>query len=110
MAHVLEGKSIGLDPKRVAKGEHMCFKYVSSKELLVHSSETWNVSHCGLALYIKKYLKAKEVPKFKYFTMQKYHLQKTLLKENQNPSRYHNSITNLQFQHKPKYHLSKILI
>jgi hypothetical protein len=42
--------------------------------------------------------------------MQKYNLQKNPLKENQNPSRYHNSITNLKFQHKPKYHLSKILI
>jgi hypothetical protein len=31
-------------------------------------------------------------------------------KRNQNPSRYHNSITNLEFQHNPKYHLSKILI
>jgi hypothetical protein len=31
-------------------------------------------------------------------------------KSNQNPSRYYNSITNLKFQHKPKYHLSKILI
>jgi len=32
------------------------------------------------------------------------------LKETKNPSRYHNSRTNLKFQHKPKYHLSKILI
>jgi hypothetical protein len=31
-------------------------------------------------------------------------------KRNQNPSRYYNSITNLKFQHKPKYHLLKILI
>jgi hypothetical protein len=31
-------------------------------------------------------------------------------KRNQNPSRYYNSITNLQFQHKPKYHLSRILM
>jgi hypothetical protein len=31
-------------------------------------------------------------------------------KRNQNPSRYYNSITNLKFQHKHKYHLSKILI
>jgi hypothetical protein len=31
-------------------------------------------------------------------------------KRNQNLSRYYNSITNLRFQHKPKYHLSKILI
>jgi hypothetical protein len=35
-------------------------------------------SHCGLAIYIKKYLKAKEeLWKFKYFTMQKYNLPKT---------------------------------
>jgi hypothetical protein len=26
-------------------------------------------------------------------------------KRNQNPSRYYNSMTNLKFQHKPKYHL-----
>jgi hypothetical protein len=31
-------------------------------------------------------------------------------KRNQNPSRYYNFITNLKFQDKPKYHLSKILI
>jgi len=37
--------------------------------------------------------------------MQKYNLQKTPLKENQNPSRYYSSITNLKFQHKPKYHV-----
>jgi hypothetical protein len=71
------------------------------------------VSHCGLAMYIKKYLKAKEeLWKLKYFTMQKYiNLQKSS-KRNPNPSRYYyNSIiTNLKFQHKPKYHLSKILI
>jgi hypothetical protein len=34
---------------------------------------------------------------------------KNPLKKNQNPSRYHNSITNLKFHHKPKYHLLKIL-
>jgi len=35
-----------------------------------------------LAIYIKKYLKAKEeLWKFKYFTMQKYNLQKNPLKE-----------------------------
>jgi hypothetical protein len=28
---------------------------------------------------------------------------KNPLKQNQNPSRYYNSITNLKFQHKPKY-------
>jgi hypothetical protein len=31
-------------------------------------------------------------------------------KRNQNPSSYYNFVTNLKVQHKPKYHLSKILI
>jgi hypothetical protein len=35
---------------------------------------------------------------------------KVLQKKSQNPSRYYNTITTLKFQHKPKYHLSKILI
>jgi hypothetical protein len=34
---------------------------------------------------------------------------KKFSKRNQTPSRYHNSITNPKFQHKPKYHFSKIL-
>jgi hypothetical protein len=42
--------------------------------------KTKGVSHFGLAIYIEKYLKAKEekriMKKFKYFTMQKYNLQK----------------------------------
>jgi hypothetical protein len=67
--------------------------------------------HCGLAIYIKKYLKEKEeLWKFNYLTIQKYNLQKNPLKRNQNLSKDHNSVTNLKFQHKPKYHLSKILI
>jgi len=69
-------------------------------------SLTRGVSHCGLAIYIQKVSEGKkeELWKFKYFTMQK-------SERNQNPSRYYyNSITNLKFQHKPKYHLSKILI
>jgi hypothetical protein len=38
------------------------------------------MSHCGLAIYIKKYLKAKEeLWKFKYFTMQKYIILKKFL-------------------------------
>jgi hypothetical protein len=36
------------------------------------------VPHCGLAIYVKKYLKKakEELWKLKYFTMQKYNLQK----------------------------------
>jgi hypothetical protein len=65
----------------------------------------------GLAIYIKKYLKAKEeLWKFKYFTMQKYNLPKKSSKRNQNPSRYHNPSPNLKFQNKPKYHHSKHLV
>jgi hypothetical protein len=42
-------------------------------------NEQRGVSHCGLAVYIKKYLKAKEeLWKLKYFNMQKYNLQKIL--------------------------------
>jgi hypothetical protein len=73
------------------------------------NKQTRGVSQCGLTIYIKKkYIKAKEeLWEFKYFTMQKYSLPKKSSKRNQNPSSYHNSITNLKFQHKPKYHLSK---
>jgi len=69
------------------------------------------VSHCGPAIYIERYLEAKRknygnsnIPPYKNKIFKKYS------KRNQNPSRYYNSITNLKFQHKPKYHLSKILI
>jgi hypothetical protein len=45
-------------------------------------NKTRGLSHCGLAIYILKYLKAKEeLWKFKYFTMQKYNLQKNPLQE-----------------------------
>jgi hypothetical protein len=44
--------------------------------------KTRGVSHYGLAIYIKKYLKAREeLWKLKYFTMQKYNLQQNPLKE-----------------------------
>jgi hypothetical protein len=47
-----------------------------------HSIKTMGVSHCGLAIYIKKYPKAKEeLGKLKYVTVQKYKLQKNPLKE-----------------------------
>ncbi len=43
---------------------------------------TRGMSHYALAIYIKKYLNAKEeLWKFKYFTMQKYNLKKNPLKE-----------------------------
>jgi hypothetical protein len=48
-------------------------------EPIAKGTLTRGVSHYGLSNYIKKYLKAKEeLWKLKYFTMQKYNLQKTL--------------------------------
>jgi hypothetical protein len=62
-------------------------KYVKAKEELWKLNS--NISPC------------KKVP----------NLPKKSSKRNQkNPSRYYKTITNLKFQHKPKYHLSKILI
>jgi hypothetical protein len=65
------------------------------------------VSFCGLAIYIKNYLKAKkELWKTQIFHQCKNITFKKSSKRNQNPSRYllYNSITNnLKFQHKPKY-------
>jgi hypothetical protein len=71
------------------------------------------VSHCGLATYIEKYLKANLGEKYENSNISPCNniIFKKISKRNQNPSRYYNSIiTNLKFQHKPKYHLSKILI
>jgi hypothetical protein len=53
-------------------------------------SKTILLSPLCIAIYIKKYLKAKEeIWKLTYFTMQKYNLQNNPPKENQNPSRYY---------------------
>jgi hypothetical protein len=64
------------------------------------------VSHHGLAIYIQKYLKAKQdLWKLKYFTMQNIIYKKSSTR-NQIAFRYYNSKTNFKFQHKPKYHIS----
>jgi hypothetical protein len=70
------------------------------------------VSHCGLAIYIKKDLKEKRriIMKTQIFHHAKIIILKKSTKRNQNPSRYYNSITNFKFQHKPKYHVSEIFI
>jgi hypothetical protein len=53
-------------------------------------NQTRGVSHFGLAIYMKKYLKAKEeLWKLKYFTMQKTIIFKKSSKRNQNPSRHY---------------------
>jgi hypothetical protein len=53
----------------------------------LHTKRTRGVSHCELAIYIKKYVKAKEeLWKFKYFTMQKIIIFPKSSKTNQNKS------------------------
>jgi len=74
-----------------------------------YSNVTRGVSHCGLAIYITRYLNAKENYENSNISPCKTIIFKKVLLKNQNPSRHYNSITNLKFQHKPKYHLSKIL-
>jgi len=64
---------------------------INKKNLCIYKGWGWEpstrqtrgVSRCGLAIYIKKYLKAKEEDlwKLKYFTMQKYNLQQILQKK-----------------------------
>ncbi len=67
------------------------------------------MSHCGLAIYIKKYLKAEEelwkLLKY-FFTMQKYNLQKVLYKKPKSFKIFDSSITNLKFQHKLKKNMN----
>jgi hypothetical protein len=65
------------------------------------------LEHCGLAIYI---LRQKNNYGNSSISQCKNIIFKKSPTRNQNPSRYYNSITNLKFQHKPKYHLSKILI
>ncbi len=56
------------------------------------------VCHCDLAIYIKKYLNAKEeLWKLKYFHHVHIKICKNSSKRNQNPSRYYNSRTNFKF-------------
>jgi hypothetical protein len=60
---------------------------------------------CGLALYIKKHVKKNYGNS--NISPCKNMIFKNSYKRNQNPSRYYNFRTNLKFEHKPKYILSK---
>jgi hypothetical protein len=54
-------------------------QYMNFMNTTLTFTTTRGVSHRGLAIYILNYLKAKkELWKLKYFTMQKYNLQKIL--------------------------------
>ncbi len=67
------------------------------------------VTLVALPFTLKSILRQKKIYRNSNISPCKNTIFKKSFKRNQNPSRYYNSITNLKFQHKPKYHLSKIL-
>jgi hypothetical protein len=90
-------------------------RFVVLKSALEEHSRNFNnksVSYCDLAIYIKKcILRQKKNYGNSNISPCKNIIFKKSFERNQIPSRYYyNSITNLKFQHKPKYHLPKILI
>jgi len=66
----------------------------------------------ALPIKLKHILRQRRITKTPNISPHKNIIIKKSSKRNQNPSRYYYTsiITNLKFQHKPKYHLSKILI
>jgi hypothetical protein len=84
---------------------------VTSKE----TNKTMGVSHYGLAIYILKSI-LRQKKNYGNSNISPCNdiifIKKKSSKRNQNPSRYYynSTTTNLKFQHKPKYHLSKILM
>jgi hypothetical protein len=67
------------------------------------------MSHYGLAIYIKMLRQKKNNGNSNISPCKNIIFEKSS-KRDQNPSKYYNFVTNLKFQHNPKYHLSKILI
>jgi hypothetical protein len=78
---------------------------------LVHMMLTSGVCHIvALPFTLKRILGQKKYYGNSNISPCKNIIFKESSKGNQNPSRYYNFIINSKFQHKPKYHLSKILI
>ncbi len=86
-------------------------EYFEHNENKKKQTKIRGVSHCGLGqVTLKHILRQKKNYGNSNISPCKNTIFKKSSKRNQNLSRYYNSITNLKFQHKPKYHLSKILI
>jgi len=69
---LVENLSLHTKVKVMTLGAHSSWTFEVVIFTLWTYEETKGVSHCGLAIYIKKYLKEKEeLWKFKYFTMKK---------------------------------------
>jgi hypothetical protein len=60
---------------------YQCGCWFTKVDLDPPQRQTRGVSHYGLVIYMKKHLKAKELRKLKYFTMQKYNLQNSSKKK-----------------------------
>jgi hypothetical protein len=72
----MEGTSFDFCLSKLFLGDHRQCKNKQKNDLShLEPLTTRGLSHCGLAIYNKKYIKAKEeLRKLKYFTMQKYNL------------------------------------
>jgi hypothetical protein len=95
----------------VKHGDHNTMKNMFSihtPSSILHILDFQVLVPIGLAiLIIEKYVKAKRrIMETQIFHHAKIYLtfKKKSSKRNQNPLDYYNSITNLKFQHKPKYH------
>jgi hypothetical protein len=77
---------------------------------LQHPACVWSCHTVALPFTLKRILRQKNNYTNSNISLCKNIIFKKSSKRNQNPSRYYNSITNLKFQHKLIYHLSKILI
>jgi hypothetical protein len=99
---------------RACRGAHQMICTLLVPPLQSENNNTSRgVSHCGLAIYMGKSMLRQKKKNYGNSNISpcKNIMFKKSSKKNQNPSRYYyNSVTNLKFQHKPKYHLSKILI
>jgi len=101
-------------PCTIYETTHKTKTWIIRYQNLAHWKSRGGVSHYRLCHFTLKSIlrQKKNYGNSNISPCKKYNLKKKSSKKNQNPSRYYyNSIiTNLKFQHKPKYHLSKILI
>jgi hypothetical protein len=84
-----------------------CWELESALSCPLSSTKTMGVSHCRLAISIKRQKKNygnSNISPCKNIIFKKSY------EGNKNPSRYYNSVINLKSQHKPRYHLAKIFM
>jgi hypothetical protein len=93
--------------------QQACTPHHKVQDIAKNVNKTRGVSHYGLAIYILKksiLRQKKNYGNSNISPCKKIVFKKSSKKKLKNPSKYYNSTNNLKFQHKPKYHVSKILI